>query len=62
LNTAKEQKKNRKWEKAMGRRVKFLLLKAPKQKKETTRKTINNKKNNKNNNKRAMPDRAIHFD
>jgi hypothetical protein len=45
----------------MGRRVKFLLLKAPKQKK-ATRKTINYKKNNKNNNKRAMPDRAIHFD
>jgi len=41
LNTAKEQKKIRKWEKAMGRRVKFLLLKAPKQKKG------NNKKNNK---------------
>ena len=45
----------------MGRRVKWILLKAPKQKKETTRKTINNKKNNKNNNKKAMSDRAIHF-
>jgi hypothetical protein len=47
----------------MGRRVNF-LLKAPNKKKiiYTIRKTINNKKNNKNNNKRAMPDRAIHFD
>jgi hypothetical protein len=57
LKTAKEKKISNR-----GRRVKCILLKAPKQKKETIRKTINNKKNNKNNNKRAMSDRAIHFD
>jgi len=45
-----------------GRRVKWILLKAPKQKKETIRKTINNKKNNKNNNKRAMSNRVIRCD
>jgi len=47
LNTAKE-KKISKWEKAMGRRVKFLLLKAQKK---TIKKYY-----------RAMSDRAIHCD